>query len=152
MAKDKIRLSTVLPGQPKDLYAAWLDGKKHSAFTGAGATAQAKVGTRHSAWDGYIHGWTLALQPGKRIVQSWRTTEFAAEDPDSLLDVQFAKAKEGTKLTITHTEIPVGQGVKYEQGWHDHYFRLMEDYFLTKNKPAAKKGKRSAKKTSAKKK
>ncbi|WP_410962509.1 SRPBCC domain-containing protein, partial [Salmonella sp. SAL4358] len=88
-----------LPATPKAIYEAWLDGKKHTAFTGGGATAQATVGGRHTAWDGYIHGWTLALQPGKRIVQSWRTTEFKPEDPDSLLEVKLAKAKGGTKVT-----------------------------------------------------
>jgi activator of HSP90 ATPase len=140
MATDKIEVSAVVPASTKDIYDAWLDGKKHAAFTGSGATGAAKVGSRHSAWGGYIHGWTLKLEPGKRIVQSWRTTEFAPEDPDSLLVVKLAKTKGGTKITITHSDIPAGQGSQYQQGWKDHYFTPMEAYFGTKrSKPKAKK-------------
>src|SRR4051812_16744511 len=129
MATEKIQVSAVVPASPNDIYAAWLDGKKHAAFTGGGATAKAKVGTRHTAWDNYIHGWTLELKPGKRILQSWRTTEFNPEDPDSLLEVKLAKAKGGTQITIVHSDIPDGQGAQYEQGWQDHYFEPMAAYF-----------------------
>jgi activator of HSP90 ATPase len=146
MATEKIQVSTVLPATPKDIYEAWLDSKKHSAFTGAGATAQPKVGGRHTAWDGYIHGWTLKLESGKRIVQSWRTTEFKPEDVDSVIDVKLAKAKGGTKVTLSHTDIPAGQGSQYEQGWQDHYFRPMEDYFMAKVSRAKKPAKKAAKK------
>lgn len=142
MATEKIQVSTVLPATPKAIYDAWLDSKKHSAFTGGGATAQPKVGGRHTAWDGYIHGWTLKLEPGKRIVQSWRTTEFKPEDIDSVIEVKLAKAKGGTKLTVVHSDIPTGQGAQYEQGWQDHYFRPMEEYFT----PKASRTKKSAKK------
>jgi uncharacterized protein YndB with AHSA1/START domain len=143
MATEKIQVSTVLPATPKAIYDAWLDGKKHTAFTGGGATARAKVGARHTAWDGYIHGWTLALQPGKRIVQSWRTTEFKPEDRDSVVDVKLSKTKGGTKVTVVHSDIPAGLGPQYEQGWEDHYFRPMETYFAARTsrarKPAKKK-------------
>jgi uncharacterized protein YndB with AHSA1/START domain len=146
MATEKIQVSAVLPATPKDIYEAWLDSRKHSAFTGGGATAQPKVGGRHTAWDGYIHGWTLKLEPSKRIVQSWRTTEFRPEDVDSVIDVKLAKMKGGTKVTLVHSDIPAGQGAQYEQGWQDHYFRPMEDYFMAKVSRAKKPGKKGAKK------
>ena len=50
-------------------------------MTGAAARIAGRVGAAYSAWDGYIAGKTLELAPGKRIVQSWRTTEFASDDP-----------------------------------------------------------------------
>jgi hypothetical protein len=62
-------------------------------------------------------------------VQAWRTTEFSAAHPDSRLELLFEQVEGGTRLTIRHTEVPEGQGASYEQGWIDHYFRPMKEYF-----------------------
>jgi hypothetical protein len=35
----------------------------------------------------------------------------------------------GTRITFRHTDIPEGQSARYEQGWIDHYFRPMKEYF-----------------------
>ena len=71
---------------------------------------------------------------GKKIVQRWRTTEFSDRDPDSLLEITFAKTKEGTKLTLAHSEIPKGQAASYRRGWEEFYFAPMKDYFASEAK------------------
>ena len=129
---ESIKLSTVLPATPKQVYQAWLSGKEHSAFTGGKATVVAKVGGKHTAWDGYIEGKTLEMEPHKRIAQSWRTTEFPPGSPDSRLEVLLDEAKAGTKITLVHTNIPDGQSKSYRQGWKDHYFEPMKQYFASK--------------------
>src|SRR5437870_2591355 len=60
---------------------------EHTAFTGAKATIEALVGGKHSAWDGYIVGENLALEPNRRILQSWRSKEFPLDSEDSTLEV-----------------------------------------------------------------
>jgi activator of HSP90 ATPase len=35
----------------------------------------------------------------------------------------------GTKITLTHTNLPEGQGESYKQGWDDFYFTPMRAYF-----------------------
>jgi len=102
-----------------------LDG----AFTGGGAVIDPAVGGKFTAWDGYIEGKTKELQPYKRIVQSWRTTNFPASSPDSELEVFFETVEGGTKITLRHSNIPTGQGQDYKQGWKDHYFTPMKEYF-----------------------
>ncbi len=144
MATETIRASAVIPATTTAVYDAWIDGKKHAAFTGAPAKIDRKVGGRHVAWGGYIHGWNLRLEPGKRIVQSWRTTDFGPPDPDSVIDVRFKKVKGGTEVTIVHTDIPEGLGKGYEEGWLEHYFTPMTVHFAkaaakAPKKPAAKK-------------
>lgn len=146
MATDSFRVSAVLPAAKEALYAAWLDEKKHAAFTGGDARIERKAGGRHSEWGGYIHGWNLRLEPGKRVVQSWRTTDFTPEDPDSVIDVRFKRVPGGTEVSIVHTDIPEGQGKGYEEGWHEHYFQRMTAYFAT---TAAKARKPTAKKKAA---
>ena len=71
-----ITQKVVIPASPEEVYDAFMDAKKHSAFTGAKATSDAKVGGEFSAWDGYITGKNLELEKGKRIVQEWITTEW----------------------------------------------------------------------------
>ena len=72
---------------------------------------------------------TLELKPHTRILQSWRTTDFAEEEPDSLLEVLLAKTKGGTRLTLNHSKIPTGHGPEYKKGWIDFYFKPMKEYF-----------------------
>ncbi len=130
---ESIRVSTVLPTTPSLLYAAWLSSKEHSAFTGGGkATCSPRIGGKFTAWDGYISGANQALGPNKRILQSWRTTEFHASAPDSSLEVLLEEVRGDTKITLVHTNIPDGQGESYKQGWLDYYFEPMKEYF-TKN-------------------
>ena len=127
---EKIELSTFLPGTtPEQLYRAWLDGEMHGAFTGSAAQVDPQVGGRFTAWDGYITGTNLILEPFRRIVQSWRTTEFPAGSPDSHLEVLLEEGEAGTTLRLVHTEIPDGQAEDYRQGWEDYYFKPMQDYF-----------------------
>ncbi len=121
-------VSDVMPTSPDDAYDAWLASDRHAAMTGDPAEIDARVGGAFEAGDGYISGTTLELSPGRRIVQSWRTTDFAAEDADSQIEVLFEPVADGTRVTLHHTAIPDGQS-GYEQGWRDYYFAPMREYF-----------------------
>ncbi len=128
---DSIRVSIVLPVTVRRLYDAWLDSDEHTAFTGAEATVDAAVGGRFTAWDGYIEGATESLEPYRRIVQRWRTSEFPPGSPDSRLEVLLEPTQGGATITLVHTQIPDGQGQQYEQGWVEFYFEPMTRYFST---------------------
>jgi activator of HSP90 ATPase len=134
----KFSVSDVIPAGPEEIYAAWLDSKAHSAMTGAAAKATAKVGGQFSAWDGYAYGKNLELVPGKKIVQSWRTTDFADGDKDSKLTVTLKPVAGGTKLTLLHSGIPDDQ-TGYREGWVDYYFTPMKAYFAKAKKPGKAK-------------
>jgi uncharacterized protein YndB with AHSA1/START domain len=124
-----IEISSVIPASAKAIYEAWLDSDKHSAFTGSQADIEARVGGKHSAWDGYIEGETLELEPYRRILQSWRTTEFPPDSVSSVLEILLEEIDEGTRVTLSHTQIPDGQGAQYREGWEEHYFSPMREYF-----------------------
>lgn len=121
-------ISASFPATPQQVYDAWLDGEKHTEMTGGEATGRAQIGTSFTAWDGYISGTNLELEAGKRIVQSWRTTEFDEEDDPSRVEITLQATEDGCELTLRHTEIPKGQP-DYNVGWHEHYFAPMADYF-----------------------
>ncbi len=122
-------VSCELPVEPASIYRAWLSSEEHSAMTRASAEVDPVVGGEFTAWDGYITGRTLELDPDRHIAQSWRTTEFTAEQADSRIDVQLDATAAGTLVTLTHSGVPADQ-LGYEQGgWEDSYFEPMRAYF-----------------------
>ncbi len=130
MKKDSIRVSAVIPAEPERIFDAWMSSAGHTAMTGSAAAVGESPGSSFTAWDGYISGTTRELERPRRILQSWRTTDFASEDPDSSLEVLLEGVKGGgTRVTLVHTNIPGGQGGEYRKGWLDFYFRPMKDYF-----------------------
>ena len=88
-----------------------------------------QIGAEVSAWDGYISGRNLELVPGQRIVQSWRTSEFADEQGDSVITILLQEADEGTLLTLEHSNVPDEQRSYEETGWQENYFEPMVVYF-----------------------
>ncbi|MFK7970518.1 MAG: SRPBCC domain-containing protein [Bacteroidia bacterium] len=126
--KEELELKEVFQVEPAVIYHAWLDSESHSNMTGGEATSGSAVGDVFSAWDGYITGKNVALIEDEKIVQSWRTSEFAEDDEDSLLTITLTKVPEGTEVVLTHTNIPEGQ-TQYEKGWLDHYFAPMRAFF-----------------------
>jgi activator of HSP90 ATPase len=124
-----IKISAIFPVSAKKLYDAWLNSSAHSNFTGSKAHIEPRSGAPFSAWNGYISGTNIILQPYGRIVQNWRTTDFPDGAPDSKLEILFEKHNNGTKLTIIHSHIPFGDEKKYEKGWKEYYIKPMKQYF-----------------------
>ena len=124
----EFEVSQVFPATPEAIYRAWLSSDGHSAMTGSPATATDVVGATFEAWEGYIQGQNLELEPPKRIVQSWRTTEFDASEEDSRLEIVLQPQDGGTLVTLRHSGLPK-HGLLYKQGWVDSYFLPMLAYF-----------------------
>jgi len=126
---EAIEVDDVLPAEPEEVYRAWLDSREHGAFSGGTASASNEIGGVFSAWDGYITGVNLELEPFRRIVQSWRTADFPDGSGDSRLEILLDSHDDGTHMTVIHSDIPDGQGDDYRQGWIDYYFEPMKEYF-----------------------
>lgn len=130
MATKEIRLAGFLPAPPRRIYDAWIDGKGHTAMTGSRATVEsAEIGARFTAWNGYIEGTHVALEPGRRIFQSWRASDFPEDAPESYLEVRLEPAPGGTRITFRHTDLPAKQAAALLQGWKDYYLKPMARYF-----------------------
>ena len=144
-------VSDVIPASPKAIYNAWLDAKGHTAMTGGKvAVCSIAPGGAFTVWDGYITGRNMELKPGRRIVQSWRTTKFTAADSDSQIEVVLVPVTGGTRVSVHHSNVPDGHTSYRDGGWQRSYFEPMKLYFagaLTPAKRAAKKSTSKAKKT-----
>lgn len=131
MPTESIEVSGVVPATPEQIYDAWLDAELHAAMTGgSAATVEGiEVGGRFTAGDGYMWGRHLVLEPGRRIVQAWRSKDFPAGAPDSRLEVVLDAADGGTWVTIRHHDVPEGQGAMYRDGWEVYYLEPMRRHF-----------------------
>ena len=126
---ESFTISTTLPATPEEIYNAWLSSEGHSGMTGSTAEIIPEIGGAFKAWDGYIWGKTLEMEPHRLIVLAWRTSEFPEDSPDSHVEILLEGDAEGTKITLKHTKVPEGQGDSYKQGWDDFYFTPMRKYF-----------------------
>ncbi len=151
-------LTSFIPATPAQIYAAWLDSLAHTDMTGGKASMSDEVGADVSAWDGYITGRNLDLVPGKRIVQSWRTSRFTDAHADSIVTLTLRAAVSGTVLTLEHSNVPDDQRNYEDGGWEDNYFQPMKEYFVglaqdigeRQSQPAKVRAKRRARSTRAK--
>ncbi len=125
----EIILKTILNAPAKDIYTAWLSSEGHTKMTGGEATASNKVRGAFTAWEGYINGKNLVLEENKRIVQSWRTSQFLENEADSQIEVLLKEGDGATELTLIHSNVPES-GEHYRKGWDEHYFQPMKKYFL----------------------
>jgi activator of HSP90 ATPase len=121
--------SATVPASPEAVYDAWMSSAGHAAMTGADATVDPVVGGNFIAWNGFIWGRTLSLEPSRRIVQSWRTSEFAESDADSEIEVTLEPVDAGTLLYLVHRNVPSDQRGYENGGWQGSYFEPMTRYF-----------------------
>jgi len=125
MKTRKIRQSVTFKATPRDLYEALMDSRKHAKFSGEKASISRKVGGKFKCYGGYIEGLNLDLRPDKKIVQSWRGSDW----PDghySKVTYSFQKVKNGTRLTFTQSGVPDQYYKDINQGWRDYYWKKMK--------------------------
>lgn len=129
MKKEALRVTSTIPVAPTTLYFAWIDSAHHSSMTGMTAKIEPEVGAKFSACNGYVTGKLVILDLGRRIVMSWRTTDFPRDAADSRVEVHFETLGASTRILILHTEIPEGQSEKYKALWNEKYIAPMRSYF-----------------------
>ena len=132
MSTKTIKQKVLISAKPVEIYDALLNEQKHSAFTGAKATCDRRVGGKFTAWDGYISGKNIKLENGRHIVQEWKTTEWPRGYKPSTLEFTFIPKKNGTEIKLVQTNVPSTQAENYKKGWVDYYWRPLKKYFRSK--------------------
>ena len=112
---------------PEQVYALIMDAKLHGRLTHSRVIIKPKVGSPFKVYGGDIVGKNVALEPGKRIVQSWRIeTEGWPGRHMSTVTFRFSKHKKGTRLAFTHSGIPVDAYQEIKEGWNEYYWKPMK--------------------------
>lgn len=123
-----IEQSVKFAATPQELYDIYLDPKKHAAFTGGPCKISAKPGSRFDAFDGQLTGTMLYTVPGKLIVQRWRSCEFKATDPDSILVLTFVPDGKGARIEMVHANVPQQDHKGVTEGWPKYYWEPLRKY------------------------
>ena len=78
-------------------------------------------------------GTNLGLEPGRRIVQSWRTTDWP-EGHYSKVTIRFEPARNGeTWLILNQSGVPEEHFDTIEKGWYEYYWEPLKRMFALKN-------------------
>jgi activator of HSP90 ATPase len=124
-----LKQTIIIPADPEKVYDAFMDSKIHSEFTRSKATGKPVVGAKFTAWDGYIFGKNLELAKTKKIVQEWQTTDWPKGYGPSRFELTFKKVKDGTEITMIHSDIPQEQKEELAEGWNEFYWTPLKEYF-----------------------
>lgn len=119
-----IRQSVTFKATPHEVYEALMDSRRHGRFTGAKARVSRKVGGRWSVFGGGLSGTNLELVPDRKIVQSWRSSDWP-EGHYSRATFALRRVSGGTRLSFTQSGVPDAHVASIKQGWIDYYWTPM---------------------------
>ncbi len=137
-----IRHTVRIKANPRAVYDALMDSKKHTAFTGAPAKIGRHVGGRFTAHGSHLEGVNVDLTKNKRIVQAWRAAGWPAGH-FSIVTFGLTPTKTGTLLEFTHVGIPTQRVKSINFGWKNYYWKPLKAA-LEKNRRAKKSRKRKS--------
>jgi len=112
---------------PEKLYELLMDEAHHSEFTGADAHISNEVGGTFTAYDDYATGRNLELVVGKKIIQSWRASDWP-EGVVSTITYEFEQDGDNTIIHFTQTGVPANQLGAIAKGWTEFYWEPIRDY------------------------
>jgi activator of HSP90 ATPase len=124
MKTKTIRQSVTFKTSPQVIYEMLMDSRKHATFTGEKASISRKIGGKFTAYAGYISGVTLDLVEDRKIVQSWRGSDWP-EGHYSRVTFSLEKVKSGTTLAFRQSGVPERYYRDISQGWRDYYWKPM---------------------------
>lgn len=104
-----------------------MEASCHAEFTGAPAEIDAREGGAFGCYGGHVHGRSIELVPGKRIVQAWRARTW----PEGVYSVtRYELAAEGgnTKLVFDQDGVPADVVTHIDAGWHQQYWDKLAIY------------------------
>ena len=128
MKTKNIEHKVVLRAAATNVYDALMNSKKHTQFTGEPARISTRVGGAFTCYGDYIRGLNLELVTGERIVQAWRSQDWA-EGVFSIVTFSLAAQSGGkTLLRFTQVGVPAGDFKRKNEGWKEHYWEPLKRF------------------------
>lgn len=129
--RNVIRQSVVLPASAEKLFEMYINPSTHQAITGASVDIGAKSGSEFKAFDGALTGTILEVIKPRLIIQSWRSVNFMAEDPDSTLILAFTSEGDEGRIDLVHLDVPDQDYQGVYQGWEKYYWTPWRTYLAS---------------------
>jgi uncharacterized protein YndB with AHSA1/START domain len=112
---------------PARVFDALLKSTEHARFTGAPAEISTEAGGAFSVYGGKVHGRNVEVVPGKRLVQAWRSADWA-EGVYTVARFEVHADGKGTRLVFDQDGVPEGAGEMLEPGWPKMYWEPLRKY------------------------
>lgn len=117
---------------PAEVFNTLTNSKSLAEWSGEGSVSK-KLGGPFNMFDGWVEGKILTYKPGKELAYTWKTTEWPKEWAASEVRYEFTSVKTGTKVTLTHTNLPNAKEAKnHKTGWTEHVFEPLEKFLTSK--------------------
>jgi uncharacterized protein YndB with AHSA1/START domain len=126
-----ISQSLVLPASAQALFGMYMDPVLHAAITAAPVTISAKPGSPFHAFEGALTGTMLQVVAPHLIVQSWRSTHFNQDDPDSTLVLSFTPEGGNGRIDLIHLDVPAQDYQGVNDGWETFYWTPWRRYLAS---------------------
>jgi activator of HSP90 ATPase len=111
------------------LYEIYTNPRHHAAFTGGGVVKiSTKLGSTFSAFGGMLSGQMLLADPGRMIVQRWRSMNWKKSDPDSILVLSFMQDGKRGHIDLAHVNVPAHDHAGVTNGWKKYYWGPLRRY------------------------
>jgi len=126
MPNKTIKQTMLFSARPETIYLILMDSKLHSKLIGDKARIDNRVGGRFSTFSGYSKGVTKKLVLGRKIVQSWISSDL----PKGLeTEITFDLKRKGTKtqLVFTQTNVPAENYHDLAEGWKEFYWNPLKE-------------------------
>ena len=118
---------------PEALFEIYMQPEKHAKAIGAPVRLVPRVGGELEAFGpDKVRGTILEIEPGRRIVQSWRAQPWTESDPDSTLTLTFVETHEGARIELVQTGVPDDAAGIIDAGWHEMYWKPWRAYLNEK--------------------
>jgi len=128
MIKTKKILQTIIFKAPvHEVFELIMDSKKHAAFTGDKAVISRKVGGSFKVYDDYISGKNIKIIKDKKIVQTWRASDWP-KGVYSTVTFEFGIHEKNTGLKFMQEGVPKEQYDDIRHGWIEFYWEPMKKY------------------------
>lgn len=116
----------------EEAYSVFVDPGRIAAFTRSPPKLfeGAHKGGKFELFGGNVSGEYLELEPGKKIVQSWRLAQWPAGHY-STLNIEFDQndVDHVTVMRVTWDGVPVGQEEVTKRNWVEYYIKSIKQTF-----------------------
>ena len=75
-----------------------------------------------------MSGTILEVLRPRLIVQSWRSTQFKPDDPDSTLILSFSAEEDAGRIDLIHLDVPDHDYNGVTEGWPKYYWEPWRAY------------------------
>lgn len=136
-AAEAIRQTVRFNASKQRIYAALTDSAQFHKLTllslatmtgdSRPTAINAKPGGEFTLFAGHITGRQIELVQDQRIVQAWRTADWA---PGwySIANFELSDDGNATRLDFDHTGFPKGQAEHLAEGWQSHYWQPLAKF------------------------